>query len=43
MGNFIVVDTPVERAVFQQNVKQKANIKVSGSSKGEATHIEVFA
>ena len=43
MGNFIVVDTPVERAVFQQNVKQKANIKVSGSCKGEATHIEVFA
>ena len=43
MSNFVVVDTPTERAVFQQDVEYRADIKVSGRCGGEATHIEILA
>ena len=43
MNNFVVVETPTERAVFQQDAKQKSDIKVSGRCGGEATHVKIFA
>ena len=43
MNNFVVVDAPTERAVFQQDAKQKSDIKVSGRCGGEATHVKIVA
>ena len=43
MNNFVVVETPTERAVFQQDAKQKSDIKVSGRCGGEATHVKIVA